>query len=447
MITNKMLDARHIGVSDKCILHVHEGTVRSSKTVTAIEEFMDHLHKSEHELHLIACADLDSIRDNILESTFGLLKLYPEAELVKDKIGGYFVRVKSYVKDESVYRRKYKKILLAGYSNIDKWKKILGKTIDTILVDEVNIASKQFIDECFARQASVDHPLTIWTLNGDAPTHWIYKDYINHCTIIGTVPASIKADMDKVPKTLGYYYQHWTMVDNPAMTAEKIARVSSIYPVGSYYHTIKVKGERGAPGKLIYLDYLKESLLIDGQSKFFTRFTIGVDIAETRASNAYILVGWNEDYTKCCVMDKDVFKGVGYKDKQQRLFAFVQKHLKAKRYIECIAIDSAEQNFIYDMQGFFSPYNVKVVGSNKATIKERIDMNIVALSTGRLLFDLSCKDIYDAFLIAKWVDGYEGEKREDKNEQHNDIIDATEYAQTVHMHAFMKAKYREVTTE
>lgn len=456
IITNKTLGVRKMALSPKVRLLAFEGTIRSSKTVSAIQCFMDHLHDSDQELHLIAGADLDAIRDNLLDGDMGILKNYPEAKLRKDKIGSYYLEVSSFlsVRDERgkivEWSPMLKKVLLSGYTSKDKWKKILGKTFDTILVDEVNVASKQFIDECFARQVSVDNPLTIWTLNGDTPEHYIYTDYINRCKYLDTLPtpASIRADMDKVQKEPGWYYIHWNMGDNPVMTADKIERAKSMYPVGSYYYKIKILGERGAPGRLIYLDYLKDSLIVDEkeleESREYMYFTVGVDIAETKAKNVFVLLGWKDNYSQCCVFDIDIFSTTsGYAEKRARLEAFIKQH-KQTKYIECIAIDSAEGNFIMDMRGHLKALQIPVRPSNKATIKERIDMNIVALSTGRLKFSSKCKRVYDAFASAKWVEGKEGEIREDDNQELNDILDATEYAQTVHMHSFMRNRYMDL---
>lgn len=439
--TNKMLDTIAMAMSPKVNLLVFEGTIRSSKTVTSITAFYEAVLDSTERLHLIAAADFDAIRDNILYSDNGLITLFGNnCNLEKSKIGGYYVALKCHLPG----RPKKKKILLAGYSDIRKWKKILGKTIGVMLIDEVNIANKTFVDECFARQSSADRPLQIWTLNGDVPTLDIYTDYINTCKICGKVPASIRADMERVPTIKGRYYIHWTMQDNPIMTPEKIDRASKLYPVGSYYYKIKILGERGSPGKMIYLDYMSDSLLVNSNELNFTRFTIGVDIAETRAKNVFALIGWNDLYSKCCVFDVDVFGGLGYNQKQTRLEAFIRRHMYNK-YIECVAIDSAEQNFIIDMKSYFAKnLNMTIIPSNKATIKERIDMNIVAMSGGRFMFDkTNGKVAYDAFLAAKWVKGKEGEEREDLNQMLNDIMDAVEYGETVHMKAFMRAKIRE----
>ncbi len=449
--TDKTLDNIAVGLSGKCQLHVYEGTIRSSKTVTAVLEFFEAIQTSPEVLHLIAAADLDAIRENILYSQFGLITCFPKyCALVKDKIGGYYVSVKSVIPSRILERR----ILLAGYTAADRWKRILGKTLGVILVDEVNTANRQFIDECFARQVSVNNPLMIWTLNGDNPQHWIYQDYINRCQIVGEAPATIRAEMDKVPKNVGWYYTHWKMQDNPVMTIDKIQRAMKLYPIGSYYYTIKILGERGVPGDLIYIDYLNDEQIIDAYAKDnngnpvyqLSRFIIGVDIGAGSAHDAFVLIGYNYNYSLCIVLECESFLSVGYTTKKQRLKMFIERarNIISREFsagltgiLEGVSVDSAESNYINDLKADLFNTGIKVVGSFKATIKQRIDMNIVALASGRLLFHKAAAKVHRAFGVAKWADGKKGEEREDKSEEHNDILDATEYAQTVHMRALM----------
>lgn len=438
IINDRFLDVMTVALSPKTRLLVGEGTIRSGKTVDIKNAFFEAVQDSDEEMHLIAAQDLDAINDNILDGFDGLLNIYPEyLKITRDEIGGFYIACKC----DLPGRPREKKILLAGTVNSNKWKKILGKTLGVIMVDEVNTASEQFVDECFSRQTSANRPLTLWTMNGDVPTHWIYEKYINRCKIIGEAPASIRADMDKVQKEAGWYYMHFTMKHNPIMTPEKIEAASRIYPVGSYYYTIKILGERGAPGKLIYLDYLSEQLFKPFKSEEWFKYTIGVDIGAGRAKNSFSLRAFKHDNSETMVVDGWEFQGLGYEEKKKKLIAFCQmyKHLP----ITGIFIDSAEANFIRDIQGDFKRLGLpEVAESYKATIKERIDMNIVLFATKRSFFNSDsafAKRLYQAYSIAKWVEGKEGEEREDKNEWLNDLIDSDEYAQTRYMKALMKA--------
>ena len=102
-----------------------EGTIRSTKTVDAVEGFHLRVQKQKGKFALIAAKDYDAINDNILNAERGLYTLYPgQYELEKDKIGGYYVKV---IGTE-------KKIHLAGYSDAEKWKKVLRKELENHLI-------------------------------------------------------------------------------------------------------------------------------------------------------------------------------------------------------------------------------------------------------------------------------------------------------------------------
>ncbi len=420
-----------------------EGTIRSAKSVTAIVGFHHRVQSQKAKFALIAAKDTDSINDNILNAKLGLLTMFPDYyRIKKDEIGGYYVAVLG----------TDKKILLAGYADTSKWKKILGKDIETILIDEINIADELFVNETFARQGATEHPITICTLNGDDPNHPIYQNRINKCLIIGNAPASIISDMNSVKtKKRGYYYMHWDFEDNPALNQKQKRNLRTLYPIGSFYHKTRTLGERGKWGKMIYSDYMSPDLIVDldevddhGRPKYpIARYTIGIDIAANRATNTFVLVGFEKDYKWAAVVDLDVFKSekngrqVGYQYKTERLKSFLQRHSNIWNLIDGGFVDSAENNYIKDLQTLDLP--IPIAPSYKATIKDRIDLNIILFNLRRLLFGTKAKAAYDAYMAAVWVKGKEGKEREDNNLPMNDIMDGTEYGETRHMNKLLLA--------
>jgi len=110
--------------------------------------------------------------------------------------------------------------------------------------------------------------------------------------------------------------------------------------------------------------------------------------------------------------------------------------------IEGVFVDSAEQNYITDLRAEFKQLNLPpVAGSYKATIKDRIDLLIVLMSSLRIKFNNTeqGRNALQAYKISKWKDGKKGEEREDNNEWQNDVMDSTEYAITRHMITLLKA--------
>ena len=95
IINDAYLDAMAVFLHPKCRLFVFEGSIRSQKTVTAIQAFFEAVQDNNERLHLIAAQDLDAVRDNILQSDFGLEICYPKyTSRKREEFGGYYLKVK-----------------------------------------------------------------------------------------------------------------------------------------------------------------------------------------------------------------------------------------------------------------------------------------------------------------------------------------------------------------
>lgn len=425
----KHLDLLALATRENVELLVLEGTIRSSKTVNVIQAFYLRVKFSKERLFCIAAKDYDAINDNILESDgFGLLNLFPDVKLVKKKIGSYFLTMRG-------ADGKRKKILLAGYANINQWKKILGKTIEGFLIDEVNIADKQFIDETFARQASVDHPFQFWTLNGDDPKHFIYQDYINKCKPLWKVPASILRDMNQVGKVPGRYYTHWTFEDNPVMTPEKIERAKRLYPIGSYYYKIKILGERGIAEGLVYQIFASnmDKFIISKVPKL-TSIVLGVDFGGNQSRHVFSATGFgpNLDYAvhlEAMRMDATGTTADQLCNEFEKFVYMVQK--KYGFYaMECYC-DSAEQTLINTIRNRVLSKQLGIIIKNayKKPINDRIQFQLQLLSLGKLFF-MSWNDAaIDAYRTAVYDSrpGHENE-RLDNGTTDIDTLDSNEYS-------------------
>lgn len=308
-LTNKKSrEAINLAMREDTELMVFEGTIRSSKSVIATLIFLLKCYTSSDTTHLIACKDYDTINNNILECNgFGVKTLYGDRfKLKRNQIGGFFLE---FTNKEGYTSR----ILLCGYDNKNSWRKILGSSLGCIFIDEVNIADKQFVEECFARQGNCEKPFMIWTLNGDDPSHWVYQDYINHAIPKCDVPKEILKDMKADhPK---WYYYHFSFTDNPSMTQEKIDRLMSIYPINSYYYNIKILGIRGKAEGSIFANYLNEDYIDDRVGLVikndevvtdsfnrplteFIKYSIGLDLGnnENKKGTVLTITGFTKGY-------------------------------------------------------------------------------------------------------------------------------------------------------
>ena len=453
ILTDLHLDRLSLALDDRVRLLTLEGPARSSKTALLIQCFYFAVYDSPMQDHAICARTLDIINRNILNAdVVGLLVTHPDVVMKKEKVGGYFLEMIG--KDG-----KTKNIFLVGYKDKSSWKNILGSTLGVVLVDESNIADPDLIRELFARQISSINPKTFYSLNGDDPNSTIYQEHINYCKIVGKAPLSIVGEMTefqlKNGRKKGYYYSHFTMYDNPVMTPEKIKAAESIYPVGSYYYTTKILGERAAQGIVIFYEYMTNDLIIDayakdelGRRKYeFYRFTIGGDIGETSAYNVFALVGWIKGYSKAVVLRVMSFKRVGYQYKQEKLKEFLRLCITENEVtpetLEGIYMDSAEANFIYDLKiPIMNEFGFKVKSTDKEDVLDRISMHIVGFSSKRLLFHYEAEKGYSAYRAAKWAEDKIGKEREDLGLEINDIMDSIEYATEPNMIEFSMNKKR-----
>ena len=178
----------------------------------------------------------------------------------------------------------------------------------------------------------------------------------------------------------------------------------------------------------------------------FHSFVVSMDVGATRAKNSITLSGFDNTYSVVGMIEQEAFLQCGYAEKTQSLIKFIEKWKRlGATNIECIVIDSAEQNYIKDLRAEFRRRGFpEVIGSYKATIKDRIDLNIVLLSRGKLL--INDTENGRAFLSeikqAGWVEGEEGKTRKDENEEWNDRLDSFEYGETRHMNALLQSAKR-----
>lgn len=430
--TEKMLDNMALAVKDNVMVLVAEGAIRSSKTVTMIQAFNTAVRTNPCNLHLIAAKDLDAVRDNILHSDgLGLMDQFPDVKIKKEEIGGYYLTIPGF--DGEI-----KKVLLAGYSKIDQWKKILGKTLGVELIDEVNLATEQFLDEAYARQASADKPLTIYTLNGDDPKHYCYTKYINFCKPLGKVPSSILADMNKYQPKKGWYYMHWTMEDNPVMTPEKIERARQIYPIDSYYYKIKILGERGVAEGLIYTLFATNQvqyLIKQDELPLLGQINIGMDFGGNGSAHTFVATGVNRAMTDLYVLRskrieaRDVTPDKLY-DEFEKFFKEVQITFKTQAMnVYC---DSAEQTLIAGLKNRVLSKGISAIIRNamKKQIKDRIEFELLVLSLKKIhILNTGCDSFIEAFRTAVY-DSKEGHTSErlDNGTTDIDTMDAFEYS-------------------
>ena len=425
ILTDKHKKALKVGMNPDTRFMVFEGPAQTGKSNEAILMFGLRVANSDAELHCIACKDLDAVRDNILEGDNKFLDLFGDVAFIKSPpIGGKYIEFHS--------NKGIKKIILAGYSNTRTWEKILGKPIENFLIDEINIATQEFIQESQARQFSFDNPITIATLNGADPEHFVYQDYINYCEDLFPIdtPQSTINDMSGEKKN-GFYYAFWGLDDHPTMTPKKKASIMNAYPEGSFYYMTKVLGIRGIQEGLIYGHLIKSQHYVDWKDvniNAIRELEVGIDLGDN-AKTIFTLTGFTERNQRVLVIASKETDEIRHDKIIEDLHTWLREWYQIfGTRIQCIWPDAAESMFVKTLREDIT-FPISVRSSKKMTIAERVILKEQLLHSDRLLFVNDFGGGDTARMLRKMkTDGKGGVI--DDNKPENDYNDALDYSLT-----------------
>ena len=246
-LSNKYIDF----LTTESTVDVLEGTTYAGKTTIGFGlKFMYAVKKSRNRFHVIAAESIGTIERNIINSTNGLLDLY-EPELRYNRNGAGAISLPHLKIGNDV-------IYLAGYTDIAKYKKVLGGQFGAIGIDEANVAHPDFIKEVFLPRFEY----CLLTGNPDAPSNPIYANVFDRARPLAgyreTIPAQILNMQANQLAVEGWNYWYFTFDDNMSLTAERREALLRSLPSDSVQYKAKILGLRTKPEGLVYdLSYVQ----------------------------------------------------------------------------------------------------------------------------------------------------------------------------------------------
>jgi PBSX family phage terminase large subunit len=135
--------------------------------------------------------------------------------------------------------------LVIGAKDEGSERYIRGLTVGVALCDEISLMPRSFFQMLLSRMSPEGSRLYA-TTNPDSPFHWLKTDYLDKIEL-------------RNRKTL--YSQHFTMADNPNLTAEFIERQNRLY--SGFFHKRFILGQWVIAEGAIYKDSWSEDLLYD----------------------------------------------------------------------------------------------------------------------------------------------------------------------------------------
>jgi PBSX family phage terminase large subunit len=406
-------DKAKMTIRETGFLTVYEGSVRSMKTVTSLIKWYNYVINSVENVFLMSGNTLGSISRNCINGDFGLIAISSgKAQPRTDTDGSKYLLIGKKI------------VYYCGADNEASYKKIRGLSIGGWYADEINLQAKSFIETAFARSFASRDRQNIWTLNPEAPTHWIYADYI---------------DKYQAEKTPGYHWHHFTLDDNPSLTEERKKEIAAQF-TGVFYkryvlglrvraeggiYTSFVNNKPGEPGNV--LDELPGLQRGHERERVF-KLTLGADFGGSKSATAFNATGWfiNPKGQLSIVTVLEYYDCLN-KSVESVLSAWKTFVLKAREIapIERAFGDSSEQLIIKSMNSCGT--GVYVENAWKRPIIDRIRLYDVLYSQGRAFVLRSCPKTVEAFENAVW-DAKKTDERLDDGTTNIDSLDAAEYA-------------------
>lgn len=254
-------------ICDQGWLQVWEGSVRSSKTFISSLAWLYYISTVPDKYFLMTGKTIGSLIRNVFESEAGIASLVQTTRR-NDAIGTYY---------EIPTPMGVKRCYCFGGGDADSYKSLVGLTVAGWYADEVSEHHPRFIQECFNRTiVSSTSRRHFWTLNPQAPRHFIYTEYLDRFDAM--TPAENR-------RAGGYKWYHFTLKDNPVLTPEVIDAISTQYT--GYAYERYILGRRVVAEGLIYPSITSKHFADFDRSRVDCRY-VAMDFGSTHATVWYI---------------------------------------------------------------------------------------------------------------------------------------------------------------
>lgn len=295
---------------------------------------------------------------------------------------------------------------------------IQGRTLAGVLLDEVVLMPRSFVEQALAR-CSVDGAKLWFSCNPGSPHHWFYQEWI------------------KRHRERNALYLHFEMRDNPGLSEKTLARYENMY-AGIFYDRY-VRGLWVAAEGVVYKDFANntEKYLIDDPLKWaeeqgtkFSVISIGVDFGGTKSATKFQATGITEDHRVVALEEEYIKNEEIDPDALNRRFATFTQMVTSKYGYSQTRADSAETVLIRGLDHTAQKMRLgtQVKNALKLQITDRIRLVVLLMKQGRFKVSRSCPHLIDALQTAIYdSDKFEDERLDDGTSD-IDSLDAFEYS-------------------
>lgn len=351
-----------------------DGAVRSGKTLSLVTGFfLWSMASFEDQVFAICGKTVGSLRRNIV---IHLNKWLSGVVRIADSRSENKLTVTDSRGRKNVY-------YLFGGQDESSADMIQGITLAGVLLDEVVLMPRSFVDQACAR-CSVPGSKLWFSCNPGAPNHWFYREWVRRA------------------KSKNALRLHFTMDDNPALDPKIRQRYETLY-TGVFYRRF-VLGQWCAGSGLVY-DFDPKRHVAKALPKA-GRYYISVDYGTANPFSAGL---WCVAEGKAVRLREYYYSGrdTGVLRTDEEYYAALER-LAGEYPVEQIVVDPSAASFIAVIRrhGRFS------VRKARNEVAPGIRLVASLLSAGVLQFDESCRDAIREFGLYRWEEDRDAPRKE-----------------------------------
>lgn len=250
---------------------------------------------------------------------------------------------------------------------------IQGRTLAGVLLDEVALMPRSFVEQALAR-CSVDGARLWFSCNPESPQHWFKREWI---------------DQREKRNAL---YLHFEMRDNPSLSEKTLAQYESRY-TGVFYDRY-IRGLWVLAEGLVY-DFFGEEQIVD-EIPQSGRYYISCDYGTLNPFSAGL---WCVTAAGATRIREYYYSGRGTNaQKTDEEYYEELRKLADGYHVEYVVIDPSAASFITTV---FRHGEFRVVKADNE-VMDGIRKTAVYLKSGKMKIHRSCKDAIREFGLYRW---------------------------------------------
>lgn len=346
-----------------------DGAVRSGKTTCMSLSFVSWSFYRFDDTNFAICGKtIASLKRNILTSLLPCLRSLGFD--CKEKLSQNMVEIS--------FKDRTNRFYLFGGRDESSAALIQGMTLGGILLDEVALMPRSFVEQALARCSLPDS--TFWfNCNPENPMHWFYEQWI------------------KKAEEKNCLYLHFMMKDNPSLSKKVMQRYENLYS-GAFYERF-VLGRWVAVDGLVYPEAAKGKYISEPPCHFFDKHYISCDYGTVNPTSMGI---WGLHGGTWYRFDEYYYSSrtEGRQKTDEEYYEALENFANRKK-IEAVIVDPSAASFIECIRrhGKF-----RVIPA-KNDVTDGIRKVQSAFRDGKILISPRCKAAIKEFSLYRWDEG------------------------------------------